>query len=245
MKKIKTISFFIIAIIFLNFISCCSLKNYLKNKNELVNIENDTNLAVESVPPILVDSKKIEKVHDYNEEGLSDAKEVSCRAVEENHNNIITSYGNHRNYHTNSFSIIRDSTQTYTSSNTENNNKDNQLGAIAYNIPDTMKVGIEYLIRLRISKKMSNNIIVGLEGENNLTVRNIRVANTMEVKIIETNSSEENFKINPLSSGIQSIEDDSSYTTWEWSVRPVKSGLRELPTHSKADGMGFKGRRLT
>jgi hypothetical protein len=88
---------------------------------------------------------------------------------------------------------------------------------------------------------MSNSLTFGLGGgnNNNLTVRNIRVGNTMEVKLVETNSSEENFKINSLSSGVQSVEDDSSYTTWEWSVRPVKSGLHKLKMIVVIKGEGF------
>ena len=103
------------------------------------------------------------------------------------------------------------------------------LGVIAYNVPDTMQIGREYIVKLRISKKYSKSLTIGLvDNSGDLVVSDIRVGNTMEVKLIETNSSVGSFSITSLSSGIQSIENDSSYTTWEWSVRPVKGGLHKL-----------------
>jgi len=241
MKNLKTTYYFIIALFFLNFMSCCSSKNSLNKKNESVYIENDSSVAAESATPILVDGKKVEKKHGSDESIITEEKEVSDRAVIQE--GATANHNNNRNYHTNSFNITRDSVQTPTSSSpeNENNNNEDELGTIAYNIPDTMKVGVEYLVRLRISKKMSNSLTFGLGGgnNNNLTVRNIRVGNTMEVKLVETNSSEENFKINSLSSGVQSVEDDSSYTTWEWSVRPVKSGLHKLKMIVVIKGEGF------
>ena len=108
-------------------------------------------------------------------------------------------------------------------------NTTSEFGVIVYRIPDTMKIDSEYIVSLRISRKRSIGILVGLvNGGGNLVERDIRVGDNMEVKLEETNASEGNFKITDLSSGVQSIENDSSYTTWEWSVRPIKGGFHRL-----------------
>lgn len=106
--------------------------------------------------------------------------------------------------------------------------KASDLGVIAYYVPDTMKVNVEYRATLRISKKCSQNIIVGFSDTSLVITKEIRVGDKMEVKLIETNSSVENFKITTLSSEVQNIENDTTYTTWEWSIRPTKSGVHKL-----------------
>ena len=113
------------------------------------------------------------------------------------------------------------------------------MGVVAYYIPDTMKVNVEYIASIRISKELSRDILIGFIDSSSVISKQIRVGERMEVKLVETNSSIENFKITALSSGIQNIENDSSYTTWEWSIRPVKCGVHKLKMIVVIKGDGF------
>ena len=102
------------------------------------------------------------------------------------------------------------------------------IGGFAYYVPTTMRVDSEYRVTLRISKKLSKSITIGFVDESAVVVKNVRVGDRMSVKLLETNSSVKSFEITNLNSEIQSVEDDTSFTTWEWSVRPIKSGNHKL-----------------
>lgn len=104
--------------------------------------------------------------------------------------------------------------------------KDNGMGIITYYIPDTMKVGIEYKVNLRIAKKNSVSISAGLPDI--AVKKEIRVGKTMEAVIKQTNPELSAFKIESLNTAVQSIENDTSYTNWEWSIMPLKSGKHGL-----------------
>lgn len=225
-------SMIIICLLILNFMSCCSYRYSVKERDNFFG----------------QDSLMVESFHsDFGNDSSESSTESNDRVINSvghaNHNHLIV--GNVEGVIFNDTIAAMNSSSNrpriFRNSSHNGNNEvgsvpvvneiesKDELGVIAYNIPDTMKVGVEYIVRLRISKKMSGNLTVGLgERTNNLIVSDIRVGNTMEVKLIETSSSEESFKIASLSSGIQNIEDDSSYTTWEWSIRPIKGGIHKL-----------------
>jgi len=235
MRKILFIPYFILILFTLNLMSCCSSHKSVKGDD----FNKSDTAMVESVVPA-----SEENPNEISEKVVVSEKMVSNEG-HANHNHVIVGEGVENSFHaTSSHGNIRarnlniggsghfvnhgNSSSPSSSDNSEINNR-NDLGAIAYNIPDTMNVGIEYIVYLRISKKMSKNLTIGLGGDTNkLVIRDIRVGNTMEVKLIETNASDESFKITELSSGIQNIEDDSTFTSWEWSIRPIKSGFHKL-----------------
>ena len=100
------------------------------------------------------------------------------------------------------------------------------LGVITYYVPDTMKVGTEYHINLRIARYLSASISEGMPSAS--VTQPIRVGGTMKAVIKETDPAQNAFKIDTLSTGTQTIEKDSSFTTWEWTVMPLKSGKQGL-----------------
>lgn len=228
MKKLLFIPYFILILFTLSLMSCCS-----SNKSVKADEFNNSDTVI------------VESTATASEGNYRDVSEIASYEEDADNNHIIIGKKAKNSFHaTSSRGNIKvkglkvvgagnfvnngnGSIPSY-SDNSEIKNRDD-LGAIAYNIPDTMNVGVEYIVSLRISKKMSRNLTIGLVGDTNkLVVRNIRVGSTMGVKLIETNSSEESFKITALSSGIQNIEDDSTFTSWEWSIRPIKSGFHKL-----------------
>lgn len=101
-----------------------------------------------------------------------------------------------------------------------------KLGAISYYVPGTMKVGYTYKVSLRISKKQTPFLTIGQPP--NVKVRAVRVGKTMSAVLKDQSPEQNSFKIQELNSAVQTIEDDSSFTTWEWSVMPIASGQQKL-----------------
>ncbi len=229
MKKLLFIPYFILILFTLSLMSCCSSNKSVK-ADEFNN--SDTTVVESAVPASEENYKDVSEMASY-EEDVNKNHIIIGKKAKNSFHATSSSHGNIRARDLNiggsgHFVNNGNGSSPISSNNSEINNK-NDLGVIAYNIPDTMNVGVEYIVYLRISKKMSRNLTVGFVGDTNkLVIREIRVGGTMEVKLIETNSSEESFKITTLSSGIQNIESDSSYTTWEWSIRPIKGGIHKL-----------------
>ena len=108
---------------------------------------------------------------------------------------------------------------------------DTTWGWIAYSVPEEMKVAKTYSIKVRISKKSTNqtkaDLILGSSDAINnpslpsvATIEDVKVSGEMSAELI---SDVESFDINTLSTSIQNI-DNESYTEWEWIVTPKKSG---------------------
>ena len=110
-------------------------------------------------------------------------------------------------------------------SNVNTTNNVNIDGTIFYNIPDTMKFYNSYTITVRITKShIISNMTNNLTGIIKQTI--IPVTENMEVKLIDVNNA---FTIVPNNSGIQLIDEDSTtYTQWEWDVKPIKAGNNKL-----------------
>ena len=97
-------------------------------------------------------------------------------------------------------------------------------GLVRYYVPDSMKVGTEYNVNIRISKeKDTAKIMVSMPGGK---TECIRVGSTMEVKLIDPEVG--SFEITALNSQVQTIEDDGDFTSWEWTVKPLKGGNHKL-----------------
>ena len=102
-------------------------------------------------------------------------------------------------------------------------------GIIVYSIPDNMKIGKLYTIRLRISKdKNKTEMIVGdrhipindTSIKSTITIESVRVESIMSAQLLSIDGK---IEIKPQSTEFQNIE-KSGYTEWEWSVKPIKSG---------------------
>lgn len=112
---------------------------------------------------------------------------------------------------------------------------DTNTGWIAYSVPEKAKVAKSFSVKVRISKKSNGQnkavLILGQEDPINnseypsiATIEDIRVFGQMSA---ELRADTEWFTIVPLSTTTQDI-DSLSYTEWEWSVTPKKSGQSPL-----------------
>lgn len=93
-------------------------------------------------------------------------------------------------------------------------------GKLLYDIPDSMKVGTHSEVFVRISaSRESISIRDNISGE--VQTADIRVTESMEVELIDINSS---FKIVQNNKARQLVENNDSYTEWRWDITPIKSG---------------------
>lgn len=97
------------------------------------------------------------------------------------------------------------------------------MGYLTYYIPDTMKVGTEYKVQLRISKH--NTVEFHMNMDTSSVKKQIRIGSSMETKLIDVDNV---FEISTTNTPIQTIENDSSYTEWVWYVTPQKGGRHLL-----------------
>ena len=97
-------------------------------------------------------------------------------------------------------------------------------GLVRYNIPDSMQIGKDYDVNIRISKQRdTTKITINMpQGKTEC----IRVGSTMEVKLLDPEGG--NFEIAALNSVAQTIEDDGDFTSWEWTVKPLIGGAHKL-----------------
>lgn len=102
----------------------------------------------------------------------------------------------------------------------------NSRGKVAYSVPNEMKVGKLYNVKLRISKikkDVEKQIVSGINSNNvesTIEVLDIRIAPIMSAELLDPNSM---LEIKELSTNVQSI-DSLGYTEWTWSIMPIKSG---------------------
>lgn len=106
-------------------------------------------------------------------------------------------------------------------------------GIIAYTVPDTMVVGKNYVVKIRISKEENKQVLiigdrqVAINDEDvhsTITIESIRVEPVMSANLT---SNHDAFDIRPKSTEVQNIE-DHGYTEWEWGITPLKSGMNSL-----------------
>ncbi len=131
---------------------------------------------------------------------------------------------------------------------------DNQLtenitpGTMAYSVPEQMKVGNTYNIKLRISK--DNNKIQLINGDRDITISDTSIKSIVTIESIRVEpimsaqlvSDEKSFEIKSLSTEVQNIE-ESGYTEWQWLIKPLKGGENFLKlvvkVRVKEDGQEF------
>lgn len=99
-------------------------------------------------------------------------------------------------------------------------------GKLIYNIPDTMKLGNTYTLRIRINRDV--NYLKLTDTLYKQQVVNIKTTSSMEVVVIDPSTDDsKSFSILKQNSDKQFI-DDSDYTEWVYSVKPLKSGKLKL-----------------
>ena len=102
----------------------------------------------------------------------------------------------------------------------------NLQGRIIYIIPDTMLLGKNYEIKIRISK--SKNILSIINNINNKTIKTtiIPITEKMQINIVNIDSC---FKIYKNNSNIQLIDiNDTTYTEQTYNIIPIKHGKKKI-----------------
>ena len=96
-------------------------------------------------------------------------------------------------------------------------------GKITYDIPDTMQVGKQFNIRVRITRRVDYSSTAFLPKPNSPSIV-IRTSGTMEVKIVDPSADgDKAFNIIKNDTDVQ-IVDSSDYTEWIFAITPMKSG---------------------
>ena len=117
----------------------------------------------------------------------------------------------------------------------KSNSLDTTMGWIAYSVPETMKTFKTYSIKVRISKNSNGQnkavLILGDDDAINnseypslATIDDIKISGEMTAELRVDSDA---FIIKSLSTKVQNI-DNESYTEWEWTVTPKRSGESPL-----------------
>lgn len=107
--------------------------------------------------------------------------------------------------------------------NPQNQKVNTKNGQLMYSIEDTMKLGINYKVVVRIlNGKNQTEITSGVKSS--AVVEDIKTSSTMEVEMIDPDKA---FNITSSNSQIQ-VVDSLEYTEWIFIVRPILSGSHPL-----------------
>lgn len=98
-------------------------------------------------------------------------------------------------------------------------------GKMAYKIPDSMKIDENYPAVVTISKSLNDSILLSSLDTTNFVKQEIRIASRVKVLLLDETT--DNFKIVPLNSDEQLV-DDSTNTIWKWNVVPTEPGKNKL-----------------
>lgn len=99
-------------------------------------------------------------------------------------------------------------------------------GKLAYKIPDSMTVGKPYYAFASVTKSLSDSVFLIFYQKGHFErVDSILISS--RVKVILIDPSESNFKIKPINSELQTV-DDKSNTTWKWHIMPTQGGSNPL-----------------
>ena len=99
-------------------------------------------------------------------------------------------------------------------------------GNLIYSIPSNLKIGINSICRIRISKTELKEILLKKGMDYNLKVDEIEINDLMIVTLIE-NSLKEHLIIKGLSTEEQIIS-DVYYSEWQYSLTPVRIGFTSV-----------------
>jgi hypothetical protein len=99
------------------------------------------------------------------------------------------------------------------------------IGKVAFNPPDTMKLGVRERVETRISRDLNANLVSSLKGRGFPHIDNLIISEFMKVRL-----SGDDFYITPLNEEEQIIL-ATGFTEWAWDVIARKSGRRMLHLH--------------
>lgn len=99
--------------------------------------------------------------------------------------------------------------------------KSDKNGQLVYSIEDTMKLGINYNVVVRILNGKSDEIGLGLDKSN---LQDIKTSSNMEVEMVDPDKA---FNITANNSQTQ-IVDSLEYTEWTFIVKPILAGSHPL-----------------
>lgn len=107
--------------------------------------------------------------------------------------------------------------------------KSTNVGQVLYQFPDTMTLYKIYNITVRISKDttLSEVVLTNLETKEEIKRTKIQVGSYMTVELKNDIELDPHFNITKINSVQQEI-DTTLYTTWNFRVKPIKSGESQL-----------------
>lgn len=117
------------------------------------------------------------------------------------------------------------------------NQEEKKIGEINHIIKDTMKYQTIDTVEMTISYNCPKELIVDqvktfkkykvISNKKNIKTQNIKITPQMRARLIDPSG--ESFVIIPITDTVQIVEmKDSTYTLWQWRVRPIKYGENSL-----------------
>ncbi|TKB26064.1 hypothetical protein FCL47_09945 [Desulfopila sp. IMCC35006] len=100
-----------------------------------------------------------------------------------------------------------------------------QVGQIAFNPPEMMKVGKPERVEVRITRERNTDFVSTMKGRGHPQVEELKVYEFMRVDL-----SGDDFTIIPLNEPDQIIA-STGFTEWAWTVTPSKRGKKVLHLH--------------
>jgi len=97
-----------------------------------------------------------------------------------------------------------------------------ERGAILYNPPERMRVGVVNRVEVRITRELTDELSEGLQGEGIPRVEELLVGTFMRAKL-EGSA----FDTTQIGSGVQQLA-ATGFREWRWDVTPIASGNQSL-----------------
>ena len=97
-----------------------------------------------------------------------------------------------------------------------------ERGAILYNPPERMRVGVVNRVEVRITRELTDELSEGLQGEGTPRVEELLVGTFMRAKL-EGSA----FDTTQIGSGVQQLA-ATGFREWRWDVTPIASGNQSL-----------------
>jgi len=103
-----------------------------------------------------------------------------------------------------------------------------KLGTIIYNTPQTMTVGDQAQITVRITKNFTPDMTQNLMGSGTPQVQNISVGDVMGVYLTSDNSAFDITLINDIKNDNAQRVENTGVTEWDFEVTPLKPGNQKI-----------------
>lgn len=101
--------------------------------------------------------------------------------------------------------------------------RDLPVGGVLYNPPQEMDMGIEEIIEVRVTNKLTEHFKKELKGKGEPQIENIKVSPKMKAQLDGDNAFDIKKRFDDPTMAIV-----GDYTQWEWDVTPLKSGIQKL-----------------